>query len=314
MARLLNRALYAHVILYHAVFETVPDAINTHFHNVTPDVLYAQLAWMKQYFDFVTVDELRARPDREGTCAVTFDDAYKSVFQNALPVLNDLKIPATVFVIGSTLSGSIFWRDKIRWIMKNGATEDFLEAASPFCTEHGIRSANFYKQTKSQSVHTAELVRHVDDFLQMHEAFEWDALKLCAEQQQELLDHPLLSYGNHTHHHYVLPSLEADAKRAEIGETAKLLTECGKKLSGVFSIPFGGRNMFDAETLRLIHNAGYDAVLLSRTRVNHVTRGALPEISGVPYLERYMAPETLEMFQDGIVALIADAAARATST
>lgn len=41
--------------------------------------------------------------------AVTFDDAYQSVIQNALPILRDKKIPATIFVPTGWLGSKPMW-------------------------------------------------------------------------------------------------------------------------------------------------------------------------------------------------------------
>lgn len=79
--------------------------------NVSPRQFYRQLSGLKkQGFHFCTLDEIlterqRVHDSDTTTCipqermiAVTFDDIYDNVFHNAWPVLQELDIPATVFI------------------------------------------------------------------------------------------------------------------------------------------------------------------------------------------------------------------------
>ena len=77
-----------------------------------------------KWFSPLSVDEVeRAIKDREiqkGSCWVTFDDRDHSVVRNALPILVDMGIPATLFVCPRVMDSSEpFW-----WEIVNAATED----------------------------------------------------------------------------------------------------------------------------------------------------------------------------------------------
>jgi peptidoglycan/xylan/chitin deacetylase (PgdA/CDA1 family) len=81
------------VLCYHAVSETWPAAL-----SVRPERLEAQLAFLLRrgyrgvtFYDAVTAPENR-------TLAVTFDDAFRSVIEQAFPILERAGIPGTVFV------------------------------------------------------------------------------------------------------------------------------------------------------------------------------------------------------------------------
>jgi len=303
--------LFAHILLYHAVDENLPVERGAKLHNVSPDVLYKQLSWVKQNFDVIDLDSLTRLQDREGTCAITFDDAYKSVFANALPILKDLNLPASVFVIGSTLTGKIFWRDKIRMLIGAGLARDFVEWAGDFCRSNGIDDGNLYKRSKVPDVDSAQFDRLLSAFLE-HRVEpgpgEWN---LCADDERQLIEHPLLSFGNHTENHYVLASLSPSAQLHEIRRNALFLKTLGRKTTEVFSVPFGGTDTVDAHTCAILAREGYTAFLLSRSRVNHVTDGPLPRFHGLPVLERYMPVGTLEGFQRQVGELIDSAGQRA---
>ena len=65
----------------------------------------------------VTLDELlhlhrRKEKLQRDHCAITFDDGWKNVYDNAFPVLRELQLPATVFLpVGLTGTSSVLWQD-----------------------------------------------------------------------------------------------------------------------------------------------------------------------------------------------------------
>lgn len=76
----------------------------------------SQMSWLATHYDVVSLRELldrrRVSKSLRRTAAVTFDDAYSGVLDNALPVLRQLNIPATVFVVAEAPErDDLFWWD-----------------------------------------------------------------------------------------------------------------------------------------------------------------------------------------------------------
>jgi peptidoglycan/xylan/chitin deacetylase (PgdA/CDA1 family) len=82
------------VVCYHAVSERWPADL-----AVAPQQLHDQLRHLvsRGYRGATFTAAVRDRPYRR-TLAVTFDDAYSSVLELALPILERLGLPATVYV------------------------------------------------------------------------------------------------------------------------------------------------------------------------------------------------------------------------
>jgi poly-beta-1,6-N-acetyl-D-glucosamine N-deacetylase len=95
------------VLNYHEVADEA-DAL-TPSYAVTPTSFLRQMDWLRNHgYRFVSVDDVLAsregrRPLPEKAVLVTFDDAYRSVYVHAWPVLRMFRIPAVVNVIGSWL-------------------------------------------------------------------------------------------------------------------------------------------------------------------------------------------------------------------
>jgi len=81
------------VLCYHAVSERWPDQIAT-----PPERLERQVAGLlRRGYVPVTFRRAVLDPPARRTLAVTFDDAYRSVIEQALPVLAALEAPASVY-------------------------------------------------------------------------------------------------------------------------------------------------------------------------------------------------------------------------
>lgn len=296
--KFLYRNFFSPVFLYHAAFSKTPDSLGNAVHNVQPENIYKQIAWLKKYYDIVDVDDLFAEPYKAGCCAITFDDAYKSVFTGALPALEAHNAPATVFVNGTTLKGKIFWRDKIRLILNSDLTKDFIIWAKEFCETNHITEENFYFSTKKPSVNSKDLSVKLDQFLENYPDVRCKVKNFCIDNNFEWPQSSFIKYGNHTYNHYVLSSLSIEEQKSEILENRDLLSGLvgEHSLSRVFSIPFGGLDTFNEDTIKILKEAGYIGALLSRSRFNKANIKKLPQVHGFPVLERLMPPDDISAF------------------
>jgi peptidoglycan/xylan/chitin deacetylase (PgdA/CDA1 family) len=81
------------VLCYHALSHTWDAELST-----TPDLFERQLRrLLDRRYQPVRFSEAVNRPAARPVFAVTFDDAYRSVLELGLPILERLEIPATVF-------------------------------------------------------------------------------------------------------------------------------------------------------------------------------------------------------------------------
>lgn len=82
------------VLCYHGISETWPAAT-----SVRPGDFEEQLrAFGRRGYRGATLAEALTAPPHERTLVVTFDDAHRSVLEQAAPVMERLGIPGTVFV------------------------------------------------------------------------------------------------------------------------------------------------------------------------------------------------------------------------
>lgn len=93
------------VLYYHRVGPFAPGAERKM--NVEPDRFRAQMEHLARKYRPATLDEVLA--GAKGAAAVTFDDGYRDLMAHALPVLKELKIPATFFIVAGALGAKDAW-------------------------------------------------------------------------------------------------------------------------------------------------------------------------------------------------------------
>ena len=291
------------MLLYHGVWERVPLHLGNCVHNVRPEVFAAQIDWLLQHFDVVSMDDFMKLRTVDGKAAITFDDGYRSVFDFALPILRARGLSATVFVNAGTLHGAPLWRDKVRFLINNGLVYDFLVwRGERWPDAPRLDEATFYRKTKTAAINSRWIDQQIDAF------FEWRGLggeiRGLARQivaRTELVDHPLVSYGNHTYSHFVLSSLAPAEQAREIRANEAELKRLSLPLSGIFALPFGGLEDFNSETVKILLHDGYAGVVLSRHRLNAAKR------RDAYYAERWMPPDDMTLFHRRLAGMCARA-------
>jgi peptidoglycan/xylan/chitin deacetylase (PgdA/CDA1 family) len=273
---------FSPVLVYHAVYENVPQDIRENLHNVSPDVIYEHLSYLKKHYRLVSVDELASLSKTKGVAAITFDDGYKCVIDNIYDLLITMDIPFTVFVNSASMENRIFWRDKVRYVINNNMVaecESFFEYTRP------VEHLPFYRYTKHPSNNSRIVDEELDRFLS-YKNISLHLSNYCFDDVGYFKSHRLSAYGNHTHNHYVLSSLSQEEQYEEIERTRQFLKSLPDiQVSEVFSIPFGQTRDFNDDTLRILQDLGYRSALLSRQRLN----AGLRRNGGITMIERLMA-------------------------
>ena len=271
------------VLLYHGTFSSPPVALAKGLHNVTPELLFRQLETLSRYFRFLPLDEYCLASDRTGLAAVTADDGYRCITDEALGVFEALQIPLTIFVNRAFMDGGIFWRDKIRFIINTNRVAEFEHRYS----DKFFRNPDqpFYRYTKDPRNNSRVVESALDDFLTEIE-LPADLQRIYTPTSAGLLAHPLLSYGSHSLNHYVMASLNDADQWREIDENWRFLNNLPEiQKTSIFSVPFGGNGDYNAKTVRLAVNAGHSGILLSG---GVVEPGAQPAFGILPTYQRVM--------------------------
>ena len=100
------------VLMYHWIDDRLGPKLR--LYGVTPRSFRAQVGWIRRLGGRTLTlprlaDHLSGRTAPRGACVLTFDDGYVDNAENALPVLEEARMTATVFVVTDHAGGTNAW-------------------------------------------------------------------------------------------------------------------------------------------------------------------------------------------------------------
>jgi peptidoglycan/xylan/chitin deacetylase (PgdA/CDA1 family) len=216
-----------------------------------------------------------------GAVAVTFDDGYRNVLANAVPVLNRLEIPASVYVVSDFVNdGRMVWTDAIvsalsltrKTRLELGLPERTIDI--PVENDAEKAAADVELRALCKSLADSERVdlvakivaalgvgeRELTGAWRDHDPLRPEDLKTLVERGIEV--------GSHTKGHKILTRCAPEETRRELEESKRSIESATGKPCDEFGYPNGGRGDFDARTGEAARKAGYRlAVTTMPTRV-----------------------------------------------
>jgi peptidoglycan/xylan/chitin deacetylase (PgdA/CDA1 family) len=253
------------ILLYHRV-TTLPA--DPQLLAVAPERFRAQLRYLKDRFPLVRLEDDWSRLRRPAV-AVTFDDGYADNAKEALPILEEVGVPATFFVTTGAVGSlrEFWWDDLERLVLGEGERPPRLTLDDP---EHG-RSwpTSSLAERRALYAELHPLVKRVDPgrregwlgqlraWAGAGEAGREANRALTADELRRLAASPWVTLGAHTVTHTPLSSLPAAAQREEIAASRRQLEAFAGKAAPVFSYPFGTREDYTRASRDLCEELGF---------------------------------------------------------
>jgi peptidoglycan/xylan/chitin deacetylase (PgdA/CDA1 family) len=249
------------VVMYHACQEREDDFIRGLSINTAPGHLAGQLDFLQKHYRVVPLESLTdgALPDR--AAVITFDDGFRSVHDNALPLLRARKLPATCYLVTEVIGGgSLIWVVELNWYLRrHGRIARRLVGSrfggTRFTSIRGIIQ-RVIKQYDQQKI--TELIAELRDKVGRppDEFTGGQRLFLDRAAIDEMAQHGF-TFGSHSASHAVLPRLNDAERRAEIERARGVLDELPGAINSL-AYPFGTS---DDATRRLAIDRGYKTLM-----------------------------------------------------
>ena len=253
-------------LYYHRVAELDDDY---NLLAVTPDNFYQQMLFLKKNYPIERFEDNWLENEHDSV-VITFDDGYKDNLLNALPILEDLNIPATIFIATGSIQKKIeMWWDELEkyLLIGNNFPDSFTLKDDVFgCTWR--TSSREYRINCYQALHY--MMKNCISFVQREQWFEqlseWrketrrvrNDFQLVNEEDCSLLSKsPLITIGAHTVSHISLGYRDIETQIEEILDSIRELERLVKKKITVFSYPFGNGTIdFNENTIDILKGAG----------------------------------------------------------
>ncbi|MBN1504352.1 MAG: polysaccharide deacetylase family protein [Candidatus Eisenbacteria bacterium] len=231
------------------------------FHSVRSKAWFADtLRRVGQFYRFVSVEDVESYyyGDRTltGSCHVTFDDGERTVYENALPVLRDMKIPATVFVSpGVVTEGRNYWFQELRIVRAAVGDARVKEA---ICDSIGCTLASLQKYSVLsllKCMNLAAITSTIGSLKARHAIRIEERFNVSVAELREMIDSGAIAVGGHTINHPILSNESDETAEREIRESLEGLSGITGSQVKYFSPPNGSKLDYgDRETAILERN------------------------------------------------------------
>jgi peptidoglycan/xylan/chitin deacetylase (PgdA/CDA1 family) len=219
------------------------------FHTVSSSKQFKKiLTVIGGFYKFISAEEIEdffhSGKPLKSSCHITFDDGENSFYEKAFPVLQELKIPATLFVSPYIIENKLnYWFQELDYIKKHISETEIKKIIKEKikAEDETIAGADIKALIKTLNYKTIhELINELKskNNLPVPLNFNIDREKLL-----KLRESGLVTIGAHTVHHPILSNeSDGDAER-EISDSVKMLSEIlGKKIK-YFAYPNGIEGM-----------------------------------------------------------------------
>lgn len=249
---------------YHRIGDAASSVFDPHLFSATVEGFDRQVAFLKQNFDVIGLNELEQalHQPRGQFVMLTFDDGYRDNFELAFPILKSHGVPATFFIATGFLDRPRMpvW-DELAWMLrtttvKSLAANEWLPTSVCLADQPFRRLLAVYKSLGTELTEMyldfladALGTGRCPDSLASDQWMTWDMLR---EMQAGGM-----SFGGHTVNHPILANATADQQDWEVGECQRrLIDELGRPIDA-FSYPNGKRGDFNEFTRAALRSHGY---------------------------------------------------------
>jgi len=257
------------VLIYHRVTTLFSDP---EMLAVTPENFRAQMRHLKENVSLVRFEEDWTKVSKPAV-AITFDDGYADNALEALPIIEEVGVPAAFFVSTGTI-GTVreFWWDELRRIIleRQNLPTSFTLNDSRFGTRWPTSTRSERQKLYHEMVrlmNNSDPERRKDWLAQLrtwaqdtHETGNTTHRAMTVEELRLLAESSWVTIGAHTVTHSRLSALPRAAQREEIVASKRQLETWLDREITVFSYPFGTRCDYTKESVALCREAGFTKV------------------------------------------------------
>lgn len=236
-----------------------------------------RIAHLARWYHPVSIDDVRAAvhgaPLPRRAVLVTFDDAYASVAEHAVPVLAEHDVPSVFFVSGGFL-------DHQEMSIDNLVTHTVNIAGAP-AIDRAVARVRPDRAPISAAAVLADLVPTLplSDVAVLRRALcaelDHDPLERAAAEGLYLTSDAVAALpasmviGSHTRSHVRCRALDAEERIDQIHGNRGLLTDATDQPVECFSVPYGSALDFTAPVAAAVRDAGHDLSFLVEGQLNH---------------------------------------------
>ena len=255
--------------------------------KIEREKLRALLLALAEHCDLVTVEEglRRLASDSEGRSmvALTMDDGYRDNRTALLPLLEELGVPATIYLETAPLDERrVNWSHKYFGALELTSPEGFVHRYMAQSKDELTRAklANVIADGNQLVYRLKRVLKYEADAADRDHTIDavfadlgGDEAKLCATLYMDWDDARALrdagiELGGHTVHHHVLATLNPDHQAREVAEGREAMHRALGTDACSFAYPFGRAWDHDEHSAAAVSSAGFDNAVTTHAGTN----------------------------------------------
>jgi len=242
----INRRLHdaGLILCYHNVVAVGSPACGDPGLHMPRDRFEQQVHWLAAHYTVIDlsefVDRLTAGKSLRAVAALTFDDAYAGVFDQAAPVLRQVGVPATVFVVGTAGRRAGFWWDQ----------KPVVESSDPALRRQWLNTLRGDETAIVRGDAREELPAS-------HRPADWSVIRSASQSG--------MTVGAHSVTHRSLPTLSDAELEFEVVTSRSIVEHAIGTRPDFFAYPYG---LWDYRVRSRVRLAGYRAGLTLNAGLN----------------------------------------------
>jgi peptidoglycan/xylan/chitin deacetylase (PgdA/CDA1 family) len=206
--------------------------------------------------------------------ALTFDDGYRDNLTLAVPTLQRLGIPATVFLVPGILDGAVDpWWERLAWALSRATAERVrfedldLDLSSREKRVTAVESVEAVLRSRSEAARTAAVAELVA-MLAPEGSYRADELFMRWDEAKALLARGI-EVGSHTMRHAIMAREDATSQLEDLRESKERLEAGLQTPITSLAYPNGQRGDYDAVTKTGASDAGFECAVTTWGVSNH---------------------------------------------
>ncbi|MBC7748529.1 MAG: polysaccharide deacetylase family protein [Methylotenera sp.] len=264
--------------------------------GITPEIFRNQLLLLKNQGDFIEpnflVDNLKeVLASKANYLLITFDDGLKEQFDCALPILDELNIPALFFINSiNHIEKKVSLTHQIHLVRSVVSSDELFESlvttANRKLSQHEIRQAHqFYRFDNPKSAELKYFLNVLLDFAtqekfinsifttNFNEKEVLEKFYMNTNEIQQLIKRGFI--GSHTHTHLPLGIYDEKTILYELEITKKYLENLSGDVIGCVAYPYGTKETATEEVGNLAKRAGYKIGFTTEPGINDFSSNPL---------------------------------------
>ncbi|UCG08959.1 MAG: polysaccharide deacetylase family protein [Desulfobacterales bacterium] len=302
MMKSFTENLFALMLYYSGLIKVIRDKGRPYakilaFHSVSNDENYfvqgvtdiwisvalfvEQLSYIRKYYNITSlqglVESLQKGEIQERSVVITFDDGFADNYHFVYPILENFRIPATIFLTTEAIDNrKPIWIQKLNYLINKFGIDKIVDSMK------GLLGDAQFERSISNADSSHCLHKQIEQFLAYKvpkEFREEILLKLYAKfnislenifSQNEIflswktvkkMHGNGICFGNHGESHTPFAAMSVDDQRAEIVSSKNMIEKHIKQDFLPFAYPFGQQRDFARATKRIIDEAGHSCIL-----------------------------------------------------